>query len=305
VATRFALFVALALPLAAGIAPASAQNLLVNPNFDTGLSGWQTTLVAPGTTISWDGTRDAEGSLTSGSAKGSWAATTVSGLVPVVSQCVEVTTGASYRVGGKVFIPPGQATSGSAFFIAAPYPTHGCSGPPPPGPFLTTPAVTATGQWTESAATFASFGPSVLVSAYMAPNAAGNFEVNFDDLILEPAASSACSSDATTLCFMDGRFKVTAAFDAGNGNAGQAHAIPVGDSGLFWFFSSTNIEAVVKVLDGCGLGGHYWFFAGGLTNVQVTLLVTDTQTGATRTYHNPLGTPFEPVQDTSAFSCSP
>ena len=57
--------------------------------------------------------------------------------------------------------------------------------------------------------------------------------------------------------------------------------------------------------DGCGLGGHYWFFAGGLTNVKVVITVTDTQTGATRTYNNPQGQAFLPLQDTAAFSTCP
>jgi hypothetical protein len=302
VATRFTLFLVSAFLLAGWTASASAQNLLVNPNFDSSLAGWQTTSV-PGSTASWDGTRDADGSPTSGSAKGVWSAPTVTGLVPVVSQCIEVTPGMTYIHGGKIFIPSGQPTSGSAFFLAAVFPSHGCSGPPPPGLFLPTPIVTAQNTWTESTAPIVPFGPSLLLSAYIAPNAGGNFQASFDDLVLEPPGS--CIPDATTLCFMGGRFKVTATFDTGRGNAGQAHGIPVGDSGLLWFFASSNIEVALKVLDGCGLGGHYWVFAGGLTNVEVTILVTDTRTGVTRTYHNPLNTAFEPIQDTSAFSCSP
>ena len=59
------------------------------------------------------------------------------------------------------------------------------------------------------------------------------------------------------------------------------------------------VEAVVKIIDGCQLGGHYWVFAGGLTNVAVTITVTDTQTGATKVYKNPAKTVFKPVQDTA------
>jgi hypothetical protein len=40
-----------------------------------------------------------------------------------------------------------------------------------------------------------------------------------------------------------------------------------------------------------------------LTNVSVTLTVTDTVTGAVRTYTNPQGTAFAPIQDTNAFVC--
>ena len=44
-------------------------------------------------------------------------------------------------------------------------------------------------------------------------------------------------------------------------------------------------------------------FAGGLTDVQTTLRVRDTNTGVTRTYFNPSGTPYAPIQDTLAFAC--
>jgi hypothetical protein len=47
-----------------------------------------------------------------------------------------------------------------------------------------------------------------------------------------------------------------------------------------------------------------WVFAAGMTNVNVVLTVTDTVTGATRTYENPLNTPFAPVQDVAAFVCN-
>jgi hypothetical protein len=40
-----------------------------------------------------------------------------------------------------------------------------------------------------------------------------------------------------------------------------------------------------------------------LLNVQTVITVTDSLTGRVKTYTNPLGTPFKPIQDTSAFSC--
>jgi len=84
--------------------------------------------------------------------------------------------------------------------------------------------------------------------------------------------------------------------------SGQAKPLTA-DTGTFWFFSAANLEVVVKVLDGCGAGNHFWVFAGGLTNVHVVLTVTDTANGAVRIYQNPQGTPFAPLQDTSAFTC--
>jgi hypothetical protein len=46
--------------------------------------------------------------------------------------------------------------------------------------------------------------------------------------------------------------------------------------------------------------GHFWVFYGSLTNVEFTLTVTDTQTGAIKTYFNPQGQ-LASVADTSAF----
>jgi len=62
---------------------------------------------------------------------------------------------------------------------------------------------------------------------------------------------------------------------------------------------------VVKVLDGCSFNHHDWVFAAGLTNVNVVLKVTDTRTGQVKTYTNPQGTAFAPIQDTSVFFCAP
>ncbi|MEP6801645.1 MAG: hypothetical protein ABJC07_06900, partial [Acidobacteriota bacterium] len=90
------------------------------------------------------------------------------------------------------------------------------------------------------------------------------------------------------------------------GTSGQGRAVPLtSDTGYFWFFSSTNIEMVVKVVNGCGFNNRYWVFAGGLTNVEVMLTVTDTQTGAVKTYVNPANTAFLPIQDTTAFGTCP
>lgn len=116
----------------------------------------------------------------------------------------------------------------------------------------------------------------------------------------------ACVSDATTLCLNNSRFRVTATFLTPQGQNGNAMAVPETiDTGMFWFFSSNNIEAIIKVVNGCVLNSRYWVFAGGLTNVQVVLTVTDTQNGTVRTYTNPQGTAFAPIQDTAAFATCP
>jgi hypothetical protein len=98
---------------------------------------------------------------------------------------------------------------------------------------------------------------------------------------------------------------VTAAWQTSTGS-GLGTAIPgTSDTGQFWFFSSQNVEMVVKVLNGCGFNQRYWVFAGGLTNVAVTMNVTDMANGTVKTYTNPANTAFQPIQDTSAFATCP
>jgi hypothetical protein len=99
-----------------------------------------------------------------------------------------------------------------------------------------------------------------------------------------------------------GRFAVEATWNTNDGNfgGGTPHALTT-DTGDFWFFEASNIEAVVKVINGCSVNGHFWFFAGGLTNVVTSLQVTDLQTGAVKVYDNPQNAAFLPIQDTEAF----
>ncbi|HVE66185.1 MAG TPA: hypothetical protein VNC59_06360, partial [Thermoanaerobaculia bacterium] len=130
------------------------------------------------------------------------------------------------------------------------------------------------------------------------------------DFAPQPSSSKAtspglaCAADATTLCLNGGRFQVQARWSTSAGQTGAGQAVGLtGDTGYFWFFSSGNVEIVVKAVTGCAFNSRYWVFAGGLTDVHVDLTVTDTLTGAVRTYENPQGTAFQPIQDTSAFLC--
>lgn len=121
--------------------------------------------------------------------------------------------------------------------------------------------------------------------------------------VITPPGS--CVPGPTTICVGNGRFKVEATFDTGT-QQGQAQGVKLtDDTGYLWFFSASNVETVVKVLDACSYNQRFWVYAGGLTNEQVTLKVTDTKTGMVKTYSNPLGTAFNPVQDISAFATCP
>ncbi len=92
------------------------------------------------------------------------------------------------------------------------------------------------------------------------------------------------------LSFQGGRFQVKVLH---GGNA--APAVQISDeSGYFWFFDSANMEVTVKLLDGRGVNGHYWFFAASMTDQPFTIQIVDTQgscTGAAcvKTYTSPAG----------------
>jgi membrane-associated phospholipid phosphatase len=127
----------------------------------------------------------------------------------------------------------------------------------------------------------------------------------FFNFLTPIVAASPCTTGPTVLCLGNGRFKVTAQWRTASAS-GAGHAQSLGDdSGQFWFFAADNTELVVKVLDACAGFDRFWVFASGLTNVEVTLTVTDTQNGRTRRYFNPLGKPFASVQDVSAFATCP
>jgi hypothetical protein len=116
---------------------------------------------------------------------------------------------------------------------------------------------------------------------------------------------AACIPSATAMCLNGGRFKVEATF-TNQGSTQSAKVVKLTDeTGYFWFFSASNVEAVVKVINGCGLTNSFWVFAGGLTDVNVVLKVTDTKDGTFKTYTNPAGTAFRPIQDTQALATCP
>jgi hypothetical protein len=130
-----------------------------------------------------------------------------------------------------------------------------------------------------------------------------------------PKPSETCVAADVFLQILDGsplhlplqgdRFQVTVRWTDHAGNSGDGRAAPLSDdSGYFWFFGPQNVELLVKVLDGRAVNGNFWVFYGSLSDVAYTLTVTDTLTGATKTYTNPAGQ-LASRADTSAFSGTP
>lgn len=118
------------------------------------------------------------------------------------------------------------------------------------------------------------------------------------------AAAGSCAPSPTRLCLSGGRVAVELTWKPPAGAGGIGQAMPLtGDTGTFWFTQSSNIEVIIKVLDGRPVNGHFWLFSGALSNLEYRIKITDTVTGASRTYTNPQGT-FASFADTTALQAN-
>ena len=61
----------------------------------------------------------------------------------------------------------------------------------------------------------------------------------------------------------------------------------------------------MKVLDGCMPFNSFWVFTAATTDVEINLTVTDTVSGQSQVYTNPLGRAAPAVLDTGAFATCP
>jgi hypothetical protein len=124
-----------------------------------------------------------------------------------------------------------------------------------------------------------------------------------------PPPPGGCVRDAGTACLQKGRFEVKVDWKTASGSGpGQVMAFggqrTENDESVFWwFFSPTNFELGVKVLDACSIGSKLWVFLSGLTNQGWTVHVKDNLTGETKTYTNPVGRLSLSTADTAAFNC--
>ncbi len=98
------------------------------------------------------------------------------------------------------------------------------------------------------------------------------------------------------------RFEVEVDWTSSDGSGKGDAILATDDSAAFFFFDSFNVDALVRVFDGCSINNRYWVFAGSLTNVEYTVTVTDTSTGAVRTLNAPVA---EAIANTNAFETCP
>jgi len=161
-----------------------------------------------------------------------------------------------------------------------------------------------TGAWTEvglAAADTETFIVPGLVSErpytfrVIAVNGAGeSAPSNSSSATPLPAGDPPCEDADTTVCLLD-RFRVTVQWNNphGAGGNGPGHLERFDGSpqtARAWFFSPDNVELIVKMLDGSTVNEFFWVFHGQLTDVEFWITVLDTESGFSRTYHNP---PFD------------
>ncbi len=126
-----------------------------------------------------------------------------------------------------------------------------------------------------------------------------------------PVTGVPCVTTADTLC-LNSRFEVTNDWRTSppttvppSGGQGMVAPLITTQSGIFWFFSATNWEVMVKVLNGCGLNNRWWVFSAATTNVSYRTEVFDRLRGVNKVYFNYPGPPAPAVTDTNAFATCP
>jgi hypothetical protein len=137
----------------------------------------------------------------------------------------------------------------------------------------------------------------------------GGASLPFGESGSQAAQRSAPAEPAGSLSLLGGRFTVT--LQARRANDGRtADGVLVASGDVYGIFSlpaitgdATFPEVVVKMIDARSFAGAFWFFQSSLTNLDYTLTVTDSVTGAVRTYGS--GAPFCGDADTAAFEDQP
>jgi hypothetical protein len=283
-------------------------NLVVNPDFNTGLSAWT---ASDPSAVSWDPFNDQAGASNSGSAFIQSASTPGE---TVLYQCINLPADWRSRELGLTYWtytgnggPPGNGNAiVTLFYFSAQNCLNGISGSAIFSNYTNA-------MWSEDGESVVppDSTQSVLIFLGSVNTAPGvSTAVNFDSVFFGyTPATGTCGEDPTLLCLDNSRFHVTVQFSqacaTGSNSADGVQISTVG--GFFWCFDPNNPEIFVKVLNACtpATGNTYWVFISGLTNVGVTVTVTDSQTGQHNTYTNRNGVPFASIEDTAGLKVCP
>lgn len=118
--------------------------------------------------------------------------------------------------------------------------------------------------------------------------------------VLLAAGAEPCVPSPTTLCLLDGRYRLELA-----SAAGAARALPLtGSTGGFALAGSNEPDTFVKLVDGAAVNRNHWLFAAGLAAEAFTLRVTDTADGSTKLW-TPPGSGLASFGDIDAFPALP
>ena len=105
-----------------------------------------------------------------------------------------------------------------------------------------------------------------------------------------------CVPTATALCITDDRFKIESRWRdfAGHSGVGERGAAHRGHGQLLVLRSRTTSSSSSRRSTASDYNNAFWSFYGALSNVEFTVLATDTATGAQRGYFNPSRAVREP-----------
>jgi Fibronectin type III domain len=142
-----------------------------------------------------------------------------------------------------------------------------------------------------------------------ARNGFGNSAYSNEAWATTPDEGATCTPSSTTACLLGNRFRVaidyrnqfsnppgqTGSFVVQRVNASAVNP----DTAIFGFGNPQDVEVVVRLVDARPFAPRFDVYYGGLTDVEYTVTVTDTQTGTTRQYHNNPGNGGGAVDRTS------
>lgn len=136
----------------------------------------------------------------------------------------------------------------------------------------------------------------------------------------DPQTCAACTPNAQTACVMGNRFRVTVAWTnrfvtpakSGTGKVikyaeNKPKVTPeygaMSEIAYFYMFDEapTDIETIVRMINGVGINDKYWVLVTGFANCEYTVTITDTKTCKTWTRTNPNGT-YPMIVDVNAFA---
>ena len=183
---RIAWSVAL-LPVLASVAAAAGQNLLVNPGFDSDLSGW-TVVSSSDITVTWTGTT---GASAPGAAQLDVNAANARNTL-VLTQCVAVAPSTNYDFSAEVRFPSGVGEVPTGRIQVQWFSDGGCLDAL--NFVVSSSTVNSPDTWqklTASAQTSSAIAESALVSTVLMLPAAGTSRLWFDDIAFAPSATPA------------------------------------------------------------------------------------------------------------------